>query len=99
MGIRLFPRSFLIVETTSKSRTLKLTIAAPEGTPMECEDQRPKNTESSENTIAIMVVDLNDHPTFMAAATGMIIIEEMSNTPTDSSNTETTTESITMNKI
>lgn len=74
-------------------------MAAPLGIFKEYANHKPKNTDSSENTIEIIKVDLYDQPSLIPAATGITIIEEISNTPADSNNTDTTTESIIIKTI
>ena len=87
----------LLVKATIKRMIILIdTIAAPLGMVKEYANHKPTRTDNSEKIIDITTVALYDQPILMPAATGMTIIEEMSNTPAASNNTDTTTESITI---
>lgn len=77
---------------------LKSTIVAPDGMEKTNESHSPNNTEVCENNIDIKTVLLKLLPTFIAAATGMIIKLETSNTPTVSMESETTSARVMVEK-
>lgn len=85
------------METIRRIKILIETIAAPLGIIKEYAIHKPKRIDNSEKTIEIIKVDLKLHPKRIAAATGIIIIEEIRSTPTDSNNTETTIDKTTIN--
>lgn len=99
LAIFLFNTIRFETDTINKIITLIETIAAPEGMFKEYAIHNPKKTLSSENKIEIAKVDLKLQPILIALATGIIIIEEINNTPADSNITDTTMDKTIINII
>jgi hypothetical protein len=89
----------LTAVTNNRMIILIDTIAAPLGILKEYASHNPKNTDSSEKIIDTIRVDLYDQPSFIPAATGITIIDEIKRTPADSNSTDTTIDSMTINTI
>ena len=75
------------------------TIVAPDAISNSYDNHNPPMIESSEKMMATARVFLNDFPTFIAAATGIIIKLDTSNTPTVAMLNTTTTAKMTVEAI
>ena len=80
--------------TKNKMSTLINTIVAPDEIPNSYDNHNPPMIEISEKMMAITTVFLKLLPTFIAAAIGIIINDDTSNTPTVTIESDTTNDKI-----